>query len=174
MKITPQEIQQRQFQIRWKGYNPEEVTTFLDMVSSEMEALVRENSAFKEALKKSEAAIDDYRERDKALKDTLIMAQKMTEDIKAGALKEAEIVLGEARLQSEQIVAGAHNRLSQLLDEIHELIGQRAQLLASLRATIDTHAKLLDITEKQSERRESGEDRFSLVKTSRVHGERPR
>jgi len=165
MKISPLDIQQKQFQPKWRGYDPDDVHTFLEAVQSEMESLVRDNKRLQEDLKRTEAGLEDYREREKSLKDTLIMAQKMTEDIKAGALKEAEIVLSEARLQSEQIVSGAHGRLSQVLEEIQDLKSQRAQMLASLRATIETHAKLLDISERQAERREALEDKLAILRT---------
>ncbi len=168
MKITPLDIQQKHFQSRWRGYNPEEVKNFLDAVRSQMEALLRENAGLKEALRKAEAGLEDYREREKALKDTLVMAQKMTDEIKNGAMKEAEIVLSEARLQSEQIIASAHTRLTELLEEIRELKSQRTQLLASLRATIETHSKLLDITEQQAVRKDSVEEKLTYLQPPRA------
>ncbi len=168
MKITPLDIQQKHFQSGWRGYNPEEVKNFLDAVRSQMEALLRENASLKESLRKAEAGLEDFREREKALKDTLVMAQKMTEEIKSGAMKEAEIVLSEARLQSEQIIASAHTRLTELLDEIRELKSQRTQLLASLRATLETHSKLLDITEQQAVRKDSVEEKLTYLQPPRV------
>jgi len=171
MRISPLDIHQKQFQKKWPGYHPGEVRNFLDMVQSEMEALVRENSQLKESLKKSEAALVDYKEREKSLKDTLVMAQKMTEEIKAGALKEAEIVLSEARLQGEQIVTSAHARLTQIHEEMQELRGQRNQLLASLRATIETHSKLLDITEQQAQRRDAEYEAASRIGPSPSSGQ---
>ena len=60
------------------------------------------------------------------------------------------IVLATPHTQhEEQIVAAAHDRMLQLVEEINDLKSQRAQTLAELRSTIQTHAKLLEITENQ-------------------------
>lgn len=166
MKISPLDIRNKRFEKRWRrGVDEEEVRVYLDAVASEMEGLTREQAYLKENLKKAEAGLDEYREREKALKDTLVMAQRMTEEIRAGALKEAEAVVSEARLQSDQIVAGAHSRLTQLVEEMQELKGQRTQLLASLRATIETHSKVLDITEQQLGQRDSADERLAWLKS---------
>jgi len=149
MKITPLDIQQKQFRSVFRGLHQEEVAAFLDMVRIEMEGLVRDNASLKDNNRRLAEDLEDYKERDRAIKDTLMMAQRMTEDIRQGASKEADILMAEARTQAEQIVAAAHDRMLQLVEEINDLKSQRAQTLAELRSTIQTHAKLLEITENQ-------------------------
>lgn len=164
MKITPLDIQQKQFQTTFRGYHTAEVHAFLDMVRIEMEGLMRDNAHLKDEVRRLEADLSEYKERDKAIKDTLLMAQRMTEDLKKGATKEAELVLADARTQGEQIVANAHDRMLQILEEVSELRSQRAQVLAGLRATIETHAKLLEITEGEMARRDAAEDKHNHFK----------
>ena len=164
MKITPLDIQQKQFQTTFRGLHQQEVMAFLDMVRLEMETLMRENAQLKDNMRKQEAELADYKERDKAVKDTLILAQRMTEDIKRSATREAEIVLSEARLQGEQIMSNAHDRMLQILEEINELKAQRSQMLASLRATVETHAKLLQITENQLHERDNMDEKMAYLR----------
>ena len=166
MKITPLDIQQKQFQTVFRGLNQAEVMAFLDMVRIEMEGLLRENAQLKEDSRRLENELAEMKEREKAVKDTLLMAQRMIEDLKKGAMKEAEIVLAEARAQGEQIVANAHDRMLEILEEIGELKSQRAQLIAGLRATIETHAKLMDITESESAMRDSVDEKLTYLKRS--------
>lgn len=172
MKISPLDIRNKRFEKRWRrGVDEEEVRVFLDATASEMEAVTREMAYLKENLKKAEASLEEYREREKALKDTLVMAQRMTEEIRSGALKEAESVVSEARLQADQIVANAHNRQSQLLEELQDLKGQRTQMLAQLRATIETHSKVLEITEQQLANRDAVDDRIVYHRGARATNE---
>ena len=168
MKISPLDIRNKRFEKRWvRGVNEEEVRVYLDAVASELEGLSRDNSSMKESLKKAEAGLDEFREREKALKDTLVLAQSMKDDIRASALREAEAVISEARIQADQIVASAHSRLKDLLDQISELKGQRTQFLASLHATLQTHAKVLEISEQQMLARDAGDDRLAVPRLNR-------
>ena len=42
MRITPLDIQQKQFSTRFKGFDMEEVDSFLELIREEMEELLRE------------------------------------------------------------------------------------------------------------------------------------
>ena len=77
MKLTPLDIQQQQFRtVVVGGFDAKEVDAYLDMVSSAMEGLIRENSGLKDQLKQKEALLDDHRQREKALKETMITADQ--------------------------------------------------------------------------------------------------
>lgn len=169
MKISPLDIRNKRFEKRWgRGVGEEEVRVYLDAVASELEGLSRDNSSLKESVKKAEAGLDEFREREKALKDTLVLAQNMKDEIRANALREAESVISEARIQADQIVASAHARLKDLLDQINELKGQRTQFLASLHATLQTHAKVLEISEHQMLGRDGADDRLAVPRLNRL------
>jgi len=75
MKITPIDINSHRFAKRMRGFDPEEVTSFLNLVSGEFEKFVIENNALKEELSQIKAGISDYKERERILKDTLVTAQ---------------------------------------------------------------------------------------------------
>lgn len=164
MKITPLDIQQKQFQPTFRGFHQEEVLAFLDMVRIELEGLMRDNAQLKDEVRRLETELADYKERDKSIKDTLMTAQRMTEELRLGATKEAEILLSDARTQAEQIVANAHDRMLQILEEINDLKGQRARVLAGLRGTIETHAKLLEITEGELAQRDGIDEKLTYLK----------
>jgi cell division initiation protein len=145
MKITPLDIQQKQFEGSWRGYVRAEVEAFLSLVASEFEEVVRENISLKEDLRRREQRLAELLDRERALQETMVTAQRITEDMKIAARKEAEIVVSEAELQSERIVQNAHQRLVAIVDEINELKRQRVQFESQLRGTIDSHLKLLDV-----------------------------
>ena len=139
MRITPLDIQQKQYKRVFRGLDPDEVTQFLEIVRSEFEDLVKENNALKDELRRKESDIGEYREREKTLKDTMMTAQRISEDIKVNAKKDAELVLSEAQLQADKIIQGAHARLVSVVEEINELRRQRVSYESGLKSLLDSH-----------------------------------
>lgn len=151
MRITPLDIQQKQFKKVMRGFEPEDVQTFLELVRTEFEELVKENNALKDELRRRLSEIDEYKDRERTLKSTMLTAQKIAEDIKENAKKDAELIVAEAQVQADRIVNNAHSRMVKIIDEISELKRQRATYEANLRNLLETHGKLLDITVAESE-----------------------
>jgi len=144
MKLTPLDILQRRFAKRWRGLDPGEVKDFLEVVSSELEEVIRENRFLEEELKKTHQNLAAYRAREDTLKETMITAQKVTKDMKENVKREAEIIIGEAHLEAERIVGQARIRASELAEEASSLRRQRIQFESELKGVIETHLKMLD------------------------------
>ena len=88
MRITPLEIQQKQFKhIFLRGLDPEDVQLFLEIVRTEFEELVKENNSLKDELRRRLGEIEEYRDRETTLKETMMTAQRISEDIKVNAKK---------------------------------------------------------------------------------------
>ena len=134
MKVTPLDIQQQHFKSSWRGYNRQEVEAFLDLVSSEFEALIRESTDLKDQLRRALTRITEYEEKEKTLKEAMMMAQKASQDIRQSAKKEAELIKSEAEVQAERLIEGTKNQSVQLQQEINELKRQRLQFESSLRS----------------------------------------
>lgn len=144
MKITPLDIQQQQFKGKvFGGLDPEEVDTFLQLVSREMEDLVRENAQLREQEKKQAADMEEFAQREKSLRETMLAAQRITEEMKANAQKEATLVISEAQVKAEKIVAEAERRLAQLQAEIQDMRRQKLQFETSFRSLLDSYLRQL-------------------------------
>ena len=59
MRITPLDIQQKQFSSRLKGFDMEEVDSFLELIREEMEELLRENANLREETKRFEKQLKE-------------------------------------------------------------------------------------------------------------------
>ena len=57
MKITPLDIRQQQFSVRFRGFDAEEVDTFLEMIADEYETVIEENRKLKEEIEKKDRDI---------------------------------------------------------------------------------------------------------------------
>lgn len=149
MNITPLDIQQQQFKGKMLGgLDPADVDSFLQIVSTEMESLIRENTELKEQARRVAQQLAELTEREVTLRETMLAAQKISEEMKANAQKEARLIVSEAELKGERIVADAENRLLQLNNQIQESRRQKAQFEANLKSLLETHLKLLTVDEQ--------------------------
>ena len=149
MNISPLDIQQQQFKGRiFGGLDPDEVDSFLQQVSQEMEHLVRENNDLKEQNRKALSELEEMNDREKALRETMLAAHRITEDMKSNAKKEATLIITEAELQGEKLLASAEARLVELRAELQELRRQKQQFEASFKSLLDNHSKMLSITDE--------------------------
>lgn len=144
MKITPLDIQQQQFRVKFRGFDMVEVDNFLDLVANEFEELLRENNRVKEEDLKKLERIQELEGAEKELRNALISAQQISEGIKNNARKEGELIIEEAKGNARKIVETAQTQALQIEAEITQLQRQRLEFEASLKAAIETHLRLLE------------------------------
>ena len=145
MRITPIDIQQQQFRSRLMGYDKAGVDQFLELVSAELERLLRQSQDLQEELAKHRSALAEMREREATLKETLLTTQKLTDELKANARREAELLLADAEMRAEKLLRNADERRLHLLDEIHEIRRQKIDFETSLRSLLEKHVRMLDL-----------------------------
>jgi len=92
MRITPLDIQQKTFPTQMlRGFEQEEVYSFLELVREEMEELLRENASLKEQLSRADSQLQEFNNMNSTLRDTLVTTQQMVEEYKANSRKEADL-----------------------------------------------------------------------------------
>lgn len=151
MRITPLDIKGHEFKRRMRGFDPEEVTAFLDLVAEEYERLAVANARLTDQAADLTDRLTELRERERILKETLYSAQKLADEMKQEARRERDLVLKEAELKAEQIIDAARKRVSQLEGEILDLKAERDAFESKVRNVIEQHTKLLDLRKDQEE-----------------------
>jgi cell division initiation protein len=151
-RLTPLEIQKREFSRRWKGLDPVEVQTFLADVAEDMEMIARENAELETRMRSLEQENDEHRERERILKQTLLSAQQASEDIRASARREAELVVREAQDSAEKLTHNALQRSAEIEKAIHELKMQRANFRLQLQKMIELFQQVLDFDRDEDEK----------------------
>ncbi|MGE5544078.1 MAG: DivIVA domain-containing protein [Bacillota bacterium] len=112
--ISPIEVRRREFSRSLRGYDREEVDSFLSSVSDEFERLYRENAELKEAVKRAELDMAKYKKLEETLNQTLLLAQQTAEEIRANAHKEAQMLLEGARQRIKETFAAYEEILKRL------------------------------------------------------------
>jgi cell division initiation protein len=149
MKVTPLEIRQQQFPLRFRGLDPGEVDKFLELVASDMEELIRENARLRDGLAKKDQDLQRMQKGDDELKKALMAIQQIREEWVGRAEKQAEQVLMESELKARQLYTEAERKLESLQHDLQELRHQKHQLGSQIRRILEEHLRLLEAMEDE-------------------------
>lgn len=164
MKVTPLEIQQRQFTVKFRGFDIEEVDIFLEQVAAAFESLQSENEKLQTDIRRFQLDAKGYRDREETFKRAILNSQQVVEQMRENAHKSAELIVADAEVKAEKLLNRAHNRLSQLHEDISELKRQRIQIEAQIRAIIETHVKLLEMGKEEMRAMDEEDSKLKLLK----------
>lgn len=145
MRISPIDIQQKQFKSRPFGYEKAGVDQFLEVLAEELERLMRKNHDLQEELARTKATLTEMRDREETLKETLLTTQRVTESLKATARREVDVMMAEAEIKAERLMHNAEERRLQLIEEIQEIKRQKIDFEVSLRGLLEKHIRMLDL-----------------------------
>ena len=164
MNLTPLDVQQQQFRVRFRGFDIREVDRFIEQVAEAFSALKSENKDFREEIRSLKLETQGYKEREETFKRAMLNSQKVLEQMKDNARKSAEVIVADAEVKAEKVLNRAHNRLSQLHEDIAELKRQRMQIEVQIRAVIESHSKLLEIGKESMEAMDATDDKVAVLK----------
>jgi len=154
MRVTPMDIQQKSFPVKWRGFDMEEVLAFLDIVKEQMEDLIRENASLKESNAGLEAQLKEYRNMESTLRETLTTAQEMVENYKTNAKKEAELIIKEAEIKAAAMIEEAQAKVIKIHEDITDLKGIKMHFKEELRRLIESHLHMIEFDDKEREEAE--------------------
>jgi cell division initiation protein len=148
MKISPMDIQRQTFGRKLRGYDRDEVRTYLNLIAEELAALQRERDGFDQEVQTLRAIVEEHRQREGILKNTLLTAQRLSEELKDTARKQGESVVKEAELQADRLLEMAQNRAHEVERGILDLRSHRSSLRTDIRALIVRLTHILDLQEE--------------------------
>ncbi len=164
MNLTPLDIQQQQFRVRFRGFDIHEVDRFLEQLADAFTALQSENKELREEIRRLKLETQGYKEREESFKRAMLNSQKVLEQMKENARKSAEVIIADAEVKAEKVLNRAHNRLSQIHEDIAELKRQRMQIEVQIRSIIESHSKLLEIGKESMEAMDAADDKVAVLK----------
>jgi DivIVA domain-containing protein len=152
MTLSPEDIERKVFKQEFRGYNQEEVDTFLDRIVDRMVELIREHDLLTSRLREAErlagervARVEAFAEEriaeieqraheamesERLLKRALLTAERAADETLAQATTEAEQTLMHATTQAEQTLGEARREADQILMDARR---QSGQMLADAR-----------------------------------------
>ncbi len=142
--LTPIDIENKEFEKAFRGYDVDEVEEFLQVIVNDYEKLYRENASLKEKNAMLQEAIGNYRGMEETMQNAIIAAQRTAEDIKRNAYHRAENITREAQTRANESIANADKTIQELENSYLALQGEVDTFRARMRSILETNLKLLD------------------------------
>lgn len=166
MKLTPLDIKKQEFKKVMRGYDPVEVDTFMEMMASEFEEVLKHQKDLRDKVVETETQLKDYKQIEKTLQQTLLQAQEATAKTYESARREAESITGEAELKASQLLNQATSDLARITREVDQLKSKRDSLIGRLRVLLSSELDLIKTLEMGSESIESSHGSQGTGKSS--------
>ncbi|CUO58961.1 MULTISPECIES: DivIVA domain-containing protein [Clostridium] len=148
MKLTPMDINNKEFKRGIRGYNPDEVDEFLDEVVENYEELYKENSRLKETVTRLKDKVDHYERLEATIQNTLLLAQNAAEQAKESSQKEADLIVNNANETAQKILDKAHSDVIGINDEYERVKEEFIKFRAKFRGFMNTQLQTFDELEK--------------------------
>lgn len=171
MRITPLEIRQKTFEKIFRGYDKDEVTAFLTLMSQEWEKINDEKKMLEMRYEQSQKESEKLRQVEASLFKTLKAAEDTGALIIEEANKTAETILNEVRMnamtlksdvekQAKQTVQSAETQARTIMEDLREdvtalvesyetLLAQRETVLNNLKNIATETIEALNVAEEE-------------------------
>lgn len=161
--LTPLDVRNKRGDFRrgLRGYEPQEVDTFLELVAERLEAVVRENLQLRERTQALESQVAAQNERESAVRDALVTAQELRAEIRDQARREADKVVEDARTEARRLVAeseadvrvrlrGLERQADEAVHTVNELERRRLRFLRAFRQLLERELDVVEVEEART------------------------
>ncbi|MBX2820538.1 MAG: DivIVA domain-containing protein [Rhodothermaceae bacterium] len=151
MKLTPLDIKKQEFTRAFRGVDPQEVQSFLQMVADQWSSLLDENARMEQKVRDLDSKLEHYRKIEEALQEALETARDNSHKTIENAQREAQIIIREARGEAEELRKKGSQEHKRLKHDITKISGRRDEVIARLRAFLMSEMELLARFEGQDQ-----------------------
>lgn len=144
MTMTVSEIQGKQFHVRFRGFDIEEVDAFLEKAAISLQTAQDENLNLAEQLKEMEKELSDYQRQRKSFQSAIMAAQNITEQMKEKSRREAEEILVTARAEAQKALDAANADVEALRLELDRLQTLRITAQEELRQQLTSYLAMVE------------------------------
>ena len=142
--ITPSDIQTKVFDKAVRGYREEDVDVFLDELTTDYDAVLKENESLKQRIIELGDRIEEYKNQESTVLQTLETAKSLMNDISSSAEKRAEILLKNAELDADLKQRQAKDNLERLQSEEAELGRRVASIRSRFKSILEAELERFD------------------------------
>ncbi|MBV8460148.1 MAG: DivIVA domain-containing protein [Candidatus Eremiobacteraeota bacterium] len=143
-KLTPVDIQHKEFKKAIQGYAREEVDQFLDEVIETLEAEIDERTRLEAQVTELSEKVSHFKAMEDSLRSTLVLAQRTADELKASAHKEVDIVKHRAKLEIEDELRSVKQQIAEAKAELQRVSDKTAAAKLDLRNFLTRQLELID------------------------------
>ena len=143
-KLTPVDIQHKEFKKAIQGYAREEVDQFLDEVIETLEAEIDERTRLEAQVTELSEKVSHFKAMEDSLRSTLVLAQRTADELKASAHKEVDIVKQRAKIETEDELRSVKQQIAEARAELQRVADKTAAAKLDLRNFLTRQLELID------------------------------
>jgi len=160
VRITPIDIRKQEFRRTMRGYDMDEVDTFMTMVSEEMEELISSAHQAKTEAASLKERLTEYQQMEATMRETLITVQQAAEEKREASHREADIILKEAEVRAGHWIEDAHRSIRDIKKELAKLRAMRDSYVTRLKMLVQAQLDMLKLAEMEEEAPDGTLDMF--------------
>jgi cell division initiation protein len=143
-KITPVDIQHKEFKRAIQGYAREEVDQFLDDVIEQLEADIEERTRLEALVTELQEKVSHFKAMEDSLRSTLVLAQRTADELKASAHKEVDLIKQRAKMDVEEQLRAVRDQIAEAKAELQRVSDKTATAKHDLRNFLSRQLELID------------------------------
>lgn len=144
MKITPVDIQHKEFKKAIQGYAREEVDQFLDEVIETLEAGIEERTRLETQVAELQDKVSHFKAMEDSLRSTLVLAQRTADELKASAHKEVDLIKQHAKMDVDNELQSLKQRIGEAKTDLQRVLDKAAAARHDLRNFLSRQLELID------------------------------
>jgi cell division initiation protein len=152
MKLSPLDIEHKEFGTGLNGYNKRQVDEFLALLAEQTEELLRENQTLRDEIARKDKAIEELQSAELELKRAVIAAERIGNEMKHNAKREADLIIKEAEYRKDLMLRDSHQRLREIQGELSRLEHERDLFREQFRGMLKAFERGLDKLEESQKR----------------------
>lgn len=142
--ITSDQIHEKEFSFKMRGYNDAEVDAYLDQLAAYIDNLSKENKDLRDRLKSTTDQLSYMKNLETTLRDTLVTAQRSAEETTRNANLKAEDIIASANNEAMRIIAQANAEADAIRRQLTTLRQQATMYRQNFRMLLNAQMQLLD------------------------------
>jgi cell division initiation protein len=144
VKITPLDIEHKEFKKSLQGYAREEVDQYLDEIAESFEGEIAERGKLETELSELRERVAHFDAIKDTLQNTLIFAQRNADEMKAAAHKETDLIKERAKLEINDELQDLRRKIDEARSELSRMQDQMATVKHDLRSFLTRHLTLIE------------------------------
>jgi cell division initiation protein len=132
--LTPLDVRKKRGDFRriLRGYDPEEVDTFLELAAERLEDLVKSNLVLSERVERLERSLNALELRESAVQEALVTAQRLRSEVQEQSRRDAETLRDQSQREAQLLKAEAEAEIARRLGEVEGLVLESRRSLEEL------------------------------------------
>ena len=165
MTLMPEDIQSKQFHVRFRGFDVEEVDGFLEQIAENFLMLLEENRTLKAKIESMTLELESFRKDESSFKSAILSAQKVGDEMKKKSRSDANRLLAQANAEATQLKDEANKEIAALELRVDQLKGMQTKIMGDLRGVLNGYLDQLSESVLEAGGRGGSETMISTAKS---------